>query len=136
MLEKVGHGEQQGDVAVRQAIRDLVALPQGRERHQHRTEAQRAEGQRQPLEAVGTEEANSHAFCHTGGEEPLGGDPARCAQRAARQPRGDAVGRRVGDRLPLRIDRGERVEKGAEGLHYLPVNTGVRFSLKARTASW
>ena len=71
-----------------QRVGDLLALPQGRERHQHGAEPERAEGDRQPLGTVRAQEARRACPCPTPSAEQLArrerGSPRAARPRSAR----------------------------------------------------
>ena len=109
--------DQHLDVAVRERIGELVALPEGRERDQDRAQAERPEGDRQPLEPIRAEEADPRPLADARRDELPRRLPAAAAELVPREPRRDAVARRVRHDLPAAVRGGERVEKAAERLH-------------------
>ncbi len=136
VLQEARHGDDRGDVAVRERVGDLVALPQCRQRREHGADAQRPERDGQPVDAIRTEETDARAFRHAEADELARRGATGVAQFRGGHARGDAIAGRVREHLARGRDGGNGVEEGAERLHHLPVNTGGRFSTKARTASW
>ena len=75
MIAAFNHHHQHVNVGVAQRMGELPRGREGVERDQHRAEAERAEGERQPLRRVRQQEADVRAF-----DDAQGGEGARGAQ--------------------------------------------------------
>src|SRR5581483_3323583 len=115
--EKARQRDEHLHVRVRERVRDLVALPERRERDEDRARPEGAERDREPLEPVRREEPDARALADADAGELLRGGPGRRRELRPPETRGHGVGGRPGERLaaPAAGDRGVEERRQRRG---------------------